>query len=132
MEKTSVIDNILGADQLVGWFGPWPDFHDAEVLEAHLRREGSSWIKLHTWRTTDQIDKDASLLRDKHAIVTFRLKDVTDIDLAGFNRQNVIFGLELQSTDDGFKLSLLPCFGFSGTITAGEISVDYEPKACNE
>jgi hypothetical protein len=36
-----------GTDKIIQWFGQWPSFHDAEILELHLNRTGESWIKIH-------------------------------------------------------------------------------------
>lgn len=37
-----VTDEVPVSSELIRWFGYWPSFHDAEVLEIELRRTGHS------------------------------------------------------------------------------------------
>jgi hypothetical protein len=48
-----VIDEIPGTLELVKWFGYWPSFHDAEVLDLELHRTGGSTVRIHTFEMTD-------------------------------------------------------------------------------
>ena len=118
---------IPGADDVVAWFGDWPSFHDAEILELHLNRSGKSWISLHAWRTTGDKDAKGFYVQDKHAIVTFDLEKVQDLDLADFSPQNVISCLDVERMDRGFLLSMGPCYGLAGSIVAEGISVSVRP-----
>lgn len=47
--------SIAGAEQLFEWFGYWPDFHDAELVELQLSRTDASWLKLHAFDMTSNI-----------------------------------------------------------------------------
>jgi hypothetical protein len=121
---------ILGADSVVAWFGKWPSFHDAEILEVHLNREGPSWVRLHSWLTTavtHEKDGKQDGVSDRHAVVTFLLTDVTDLELCDFSVQNVISRLTVEPSPSGFRLSLSPCFGVSGFIEAREIRAEVKP-----
>ena len=42
------IREIHGAAELHDWFGYWPNFHDAEIINLHLNRTGSSSLRVHT------------------------------------------------------------------------------------
>ena len=55
--------------------------------------------------------------------ICFELRNVTDLELAEFNYQNVIFDLTVQHTDRGYRLNLEPCFGVSGYIEANQLTV---------
>jgi hypothetical protein len=129
--KSAVLDNIAGAAKLVEWFGNWPSFRDAEILEINLRRQGESQIKLHTWEIPNQTNDRGYDLQNKNVIVTFRLHDVSDASLEGFNDQNVISELKIEQTEEGFELTLEPSFGVRGMITAGRILIDFEPGRPN-
>ena len=48
------IPNVPGSDAVVAWFGEWPSFHDAEILELHLDRENVSWVKVHVWLSSGE------------------------------------------------------------------------------
>ncbi len=118
---------IPGAEQLIAWFGAWPTFHDAEVLELSLRREGKSCVRVHAWRITAAIDSTGHFGRDHHVIVTFWFEDILDLGLADFSGQNVIYGLTCEKTERGFKVTMVPCFGVNGYVEAERISVSFEP-----
>ncbi|HYI97155.1 MAG TPA: hypothetical protein VEX68_26680 [Bryobacteraceae bacterium] len=64
----------------------------------------------------------------KHAIVTFLLDDVQDVSLDGFNHQNVIFGLDVETSEAGVKLIMYPCFGLPGAIQAKELRLELHPQ----
>src|ERR1700730_7458956 len=102
---------IPGADEVVRWFGNWPSFHDAEVLEINLRREGRSSLRLHAFRMTSKMDATGHFVLDQHAEVTFWLEGLSGLELGDFSNQNVISGLMVESVAAGFKLSLSPCYG---------------------
>ncbi len=118
---------IRGADTLVAWFGSWPSFHDAEILELHLDRSGPCWLKVHAWRMTDKVGEDGYYVLNKHVVVTFHMTDILRLSLEGFSGQNVIFGLAIESDEEGFTINLEPCFGLYGYLTAGEMTVELTP-----
>ncbi|CAN5475569.1 hypothetical protein BH10CYA1_BH10CYA1_61820 [soil metagenome] len=130
MKSDFDIDSIPGASQLRAAFGgDWPSFHDAEVLTLCLSRENSSWLKLHILKTTNKVDSDGNLLHENDLIVIFRFERVKDVELSGFNHQNVIAGLNLKHSEGMIELSLLGCFGLCGTISAENVSIEFEPSA---
>ncbi len=125
-DMLEVIDEVPGTSELVKWFGYWPSFHDAEVLDFKLRRTGSSAVRVHTWEITNQVNGKGYFIRTKHVIVSFVFDGVTDLHLEGFNGQNVIGGLHLRQTDAGYELRLEPCFGVEGTVAASHVHVEFE------
>jgi|AGTN01.1.fsa_nt_gi hypothetical protein len=90
-----IIRNIPGAEQLMEWFGYWPDFHDAEVMELHLSRTDASWLKMHAFDMTSEINPDGYFVLDKHVVVTFTFHGIQDLELNGFDYQNVILELSI-------------------------------------
>ena len=80
---------------------------------------------------------------DRHAIVTFTLEGIMDLQLDGFSHQNVIMGLVLRRAPDrperhGYlsqvplpedvEIELEPCFGMSGLIRARSVAITFEPS----
>jgi hypothetical protein len=110
MEK---FPDVPGADKLLQWFGGSPSFHDAEVLQLHLDRSNTSWIRIMTTY--------------KPVVVTFRLEEVADLELADFSCQNVISALTLERKDKVYRLTLSPCFGIAGFIEAERIEIEISP-----
>ena len=119
--------SITGANALAVWFGSWPSFHDAEIHELHLDRQGVSWLKVHTWRMTDRVDDKGYYVLEKHVMVTFSLKRVETLVLDGFSHQNVISELVIEQVHDGVVMTLEPCYGLSGMIEAKEMSIEFTP-----
>jgi hypothetical protein len=122
-----VTDKVPGTLELIEWFGYWPSFHDAEVLDLKLNRTGCSTLRVHTWETTDKVNSRGSFLRTKHIVVSFVLDGIAGLHLNGFSGQNVISGLDLRQTGEVYELTLEPCYGLEGTITADHVQVKFEP-----
>ena len=145
-KETSIYDAVSGGADLVRWFGQVPTFHDAEILCLRLNREGQSVLRLHGWINTEEVGPDGYLVLDRHAIVTFILSGVMDLQLDGFSIQNVIGGLVLRRAPDrperrghlaldplpqDIEIELEPCYGLSGLIRARAVSITFEPGKPN-
>ncbi len=50
------IESIAGAHELYDWFGYWPGFHDAEVLKFRLNIGEPSYLVVHTWEMTKEVN----------------------------------------------------------------------------
>ncbi len=66
-------------------------------------------------------------MRTKHVVVEFTLEGISELDLDGFSQQNVIFGLDIEKTAAGFRITLDPCYGLAGTIAAARVAVRIAP-----
>jgi len=119
MDK-SVASELCGADAVTRWFGGWPSFHDAEVISVFLARAGQSLLRVYPYYPQNP------------ATVDFILENVTDVELADFSCQNVIFGLEVATATDQngesvYRLTLAPCYGLAGRIDAKSLRVELRP-----
>ena len=99
-EAEAIYASIPGGSDLVAWFGHAPSFHDAEIVSFSLNRRSASKLVLHAWNTTREVDERGYFVLDRHAVVTFALEDVLDLELDGFSHQNVVFGLVLRRAPD--------------------------------
>ncbi|MVA23772.1 Imm50 family immunity protein [Agrobacterium vitis] len=129
--------DVPGGRELLAWFGEMPKFHDAEVLSLSLSRTGASELKIHSWAAESGGEQNGY----KHAIVTFSLEGIMDLQLNGFSDQNVIAGLIVQrATDRGrsnyyameedikdIEIELLPCYGLDGFIRAKKLAISIVP-----
>lgn len=109
------------------WFGYWPSFHDAEVLRLDLNRSGSSFLAIHTWEMTREIDKQGYYVHAKDVTVDFILDGISDLHLDGFSHQNVVGNIKIEKKGDGFLLTLWPCYGLAGSLEASKILVRLRP-----
>lgn len=129
-----VIPDVPGADHVVGWFGYWPSFHDAEVLSIALNRSRESYVQVHTWERTSEVDAKGYFVRRKFAIVTFVLENILNdyegiarMRIEWFNHQNVLWGLRVIKLADGYMLGLDGIYGVDGFIDCEHLSVKLEP-----
>ena len=127
MTVPTEVEEISGAVKLYDWFGYWPDFHDAEIISLHLNRKGSSSLRVHTWEMTKEIDENGHYVLTKHIVVEFVFETVFALSLTGFSQQNVIFGLDIEKTSPGFRLTLDECYGLAGSIEAEGLSLRLTP-----
>jgi Immunity protein 50 len=146
-KDTNIYDAVPGGEALVKWFGRVPTFHDAEILSLDLRRKGRSALRLHGWINTGAVGPGGFYVLDRHAIVTFHLNEIMDLQLTGFSHQNVIYGLTLRRAPqrperrdyltlsplpDDIEIELEPCFGLDGLIRARSVSISVKPGKPNK
>jgi hypothetical protein len=122
-----VTDEAPGTAEFIKWFGYWPSFHDAEVLDLKLYRTGPSTIRVYTFETTDVVNGQGFFVCTKHVAVSFIFENVTNLQLTYFNTRNVTSELHLRQTREGYELTLEPCHGLEGTIAGDNIRVTFEP-----
>ncbi|WP_216851012.1 immunity 50 family protein [Acidisphaera sp. L21] len=143
-DNATMLYNVLpGGPEVVRWFNDVPPtFHDAEVLGLHLNRKGESFLRLYYWIMTPSSDEDRHLVPDRHAVFTFTLTGIMDLQLEGFSVQNVLFGLTIRPAPDrperspylslnplpqDIEVELQHCFGLSGLIRARSVSITFAP-----
>jgi hypothetical protein len=127
MGMAAALEAISGARELYDWFGHWPGFHDSEVLSVQINLTGTSHLRTHTWETTNQVDERGYYIQTKHVVVEFILADISRLDLVGFSGQDIIFGLDIQKVESGFKLTIDPCINLGGEIVAGSVAIRLLP-----
>ena len=81
----------------------------------------------HTFETTRDVNSQGFFICTKHVIVSFVLEGLKNLHLDYFNGQNVISGLDLKQTTEGYELTLEGCHGVEGTLTADRIHIELEP-----
>src|SRR5687767_7038301 len=95
------VRNIEALEQI---FGYWPSFHDAEVVKVRLDRGDSLDAQgegrkptleadIHVFETTDEVTDQGFYALRKHTLATFAFRGIDELQLEGFNHQNVLFGL---------------------------------------
>jgi hypothetical protein len=122
-------EQIEGAKEFVEWFGSWPSFHDAEVIHLHLNRTGTTSLLIHTWEMTGEVLPSGFYSLRKHVEVELLLEEVRDLELADFNQQNVIFGLNVEPVESGLRVSLDGCYGIAGHLEAKSAALRFTPLA---
>jgi hypothetical protein len=128
----SALPDIPGGAELIEWYGFIPSFHDGFVLSTRLASDGPGEIRIHTWRMTDRTDEKGYFILDKHAVVTFALEDVTDMNLREFNEIGCIHHLDVARVAGGFEIRWDGVGGtggpgIEGSIRTRRLSVSFVP-----
>lgn len=84
-------------------------------------------MHIHTWEMTKEVDQNGYYVLTKHVVVEFILENISGLNLNGFSHQNVVFGIEMEKTESGFRLTLQGCYGMEGNIEAGKMSLRLAP-----
>lgn len=103
---------IVGSNLIAEWFGKWPSFHDAEIVEVHLYRERRRMdLKLYAFEMTSEVDERGYYKLAKRCFIDFCFEGIDELELSDFNQQNVIGGLSLEENGGGVKVVIDPIFG---------------------
>lgn len=125
-----LLSAVPGGPELLDWFGGYaPLLHDAEVLEITLDRRGPVCsIKVHGFEMTPEVDAFGYFICTRHAVITFRLDEVTRLELEDFSHQNALMGLGVARTvSGGFCLEFDPANGVSGLVEAQRLEISIAP-----
>ena len=121
---------IENAGLIESIFGGWPSFHDAEIHDIVITRDcdaGSQMdIKIHHWQGTGDVDSTGHYVSIHHTLSTFRFIGLDDLDIVGFNQQNVISDmdiLEVAEPDSGFSVSMRSIYGCGVAFKCRQIRV---------
>ncbi len=124
------LERIENSEALISVFGYWPSFHDAEVLELLIQRNGSSSgcasivALVHVFEMTNQIKSDGHFLCHKHSIVSFAFEDIDELTLDSFNYQNVLDCLSIEEMESGsFAVTFDSAYGLDAFFTCRHIKV---------
>jgi|SRR5690348_5668811 len=135
---SAIETSIQESRKLTDIFGYWPDFHDAEIVEALFsrgdtepfeKRHPTLTAKLHTWKVTGEVDARGYHVLSHHTLATLRFHDIEDFCMEGFNRQNVISELriEQQERKDGsspfFTVKFWACYGMGAIFKCAGVEV---------
>lgn len=109
---------VQGAEKVEELFGGWPRFHDAEVMRLELNREGPTLVMaLRVFGPN----------RGPVAEVLFTAERIHEVELGGFNHQNVLADLVLDVTERDGAVSLHAAlegiFGLTGSFECDRLVV---------
>jgi len=127
---TTTIKGIENAKLIESIFGGWPSFHDAEIHDIVITRDCASGaqmdIKIHHWQGTGEVDSTGHYVSIHHTLSTFRFVGIDDLEIVGFNRQNVIADLEISEAavpGVGYLVSLPSLYGCGAAFKCRQIQV---------
>lgn len=94
--------NINGASRITDWFGSWPTFKDARLLELHLSSLEDGWLKL---RAAEPRRGDTGSGAVRTAVITFYFSGIRKVQLKDLAFDSTICELQVESASDGYQLS---------------------------
>jgi len=121
------LDSIAGAQELYDWFGYWPGFHDAEVLKLRLGIGEPSYLVVHTWEITNNVNAQGFYELRKHIVIDFVLEAISYLGLGDLWEHSILLDLGAEKTERGFRLDFSAAYGFYGTIEAERLSLRLTP-----
>ena len=137
------LNKIQNSHLLTDVFGKFPSFHDAEVHRLNLERgetrsfNSTLFALIHVFQMTSEVDEKNHYVLKNHVLVEFRFLKVSDLEIAGFNHQNVLQFLEIKETLEAegeaeFDVLFEGIFGVSAKFHCEAISIEsvtpYERK----
>ena len=125
---TELLRSAPGGEAVLAWFGQPPDLHDAELLEISVASQNASLIQIHAWNTTAEVDADGYFVREKHALVSVRLKNVSQMALKSFNLPGIIYDFSIRRSPSGYLIQWDSSYGVEGSIHAGYLEFGVEPS----
>lgn len=122
---------VLNREVVVDVFGEWPSFRESEVMPVVLTRDQDVTI-FHNIRAAIRLRKYLSecvgtpeykltLLYDY--IVNIEFEKVVDVDLVGFNQQNLLYDLHFTYKDSSVGVVFEPIYGASGSFNCTSVRV---------
>jgi len=121
---------IVDVDLLRTALGGSPSFHDAEIqalrLDSAQRSDGEARLELEIHLFVPE-RADGGLTFRNHTLATLEFRGVEDVDLSGFQPQNVLFDLVLVDApaDDRAPITveLQASWGLSGSLRCRQVAV---------
>ncbi len=110
-------------------FGIWPSFHDGEVHRIVLDRSphGTSEAEMPTleiWiRAWIMKMSEGQYLLENDSVVHLLFEGVSEVQLEGFNQQNVLTSLKLSIDTDLLCVELEHCYEFCAGFRARKAKV---------
>ena len=132
--------DIPGAERLVRVFGRWPSFHDAEVVDLRLERRGRDdfegpvlLARFHLFRGRKDPSRAGGVRWEDHTLATLRFGCVHHLSIAGFNHQNAILDLHIETLEAGahpaspslpaYRVAFEPSFGVGASFLCASVEV---------
>jgi hypothetical protein len=121
-------DAIPGATDLVAWFGRFPRFHDANVVDFQIRADGFGHLKAKAFKMTDKVDEKGYFILEKHCTVTLFFDEITFVNLTGFQPGGAIISdVNIKTESDEFDIAVESSYGFQGSLRSRKLRISFEP-----
>ncbi len=125
---------ILGIEKVVEALGAWPSFHDAEILRLVLGRDPNRageaptlqlQVRVRRYREQGVGTADFHLALTHDVVTELVFSDISDLEIAGFNGQNVIDAIDLHQAKvgDNIAVQIESIFGVGASLQCKSVTV---------
>ena len=121
------LNQLEGGQALCDWFGSSPTFHDATLSDLELRQGAVSLLVAHIFKSGPDVDADGYYVQRNHAVVTFALSGLVDVELHNIVEAGIMDGLDIERDAEGTTLTFGSSYGVHGCIKAKVISLSFVP-----
>jgi hypothetical protein len=131
---------IAGVERVVERFGRWPSLHDAEVVRLVLDRAGRGGpgptvtMAVYVYETDGRVEPDGRCALRHETLATFEFEGVSELTVADFNHQNVIWALAIEEVsaeqleEVRYRVELSASFGVAAAFSCRDARVvDVQP-----
>ena len=132
LQMATTTKAIENAELVESVFGCWPSFHDAEIHSIAITWDCDSGpqmdVTIHHWKMTSEVDSKGYYVLKDHTLTTLRFFNISELQLAGFNQQNVLCDIEITEiaeapSKSSFSVSMPSSFGCEASFKCGRIRV---------
>jgi hypothetical protein len=93
------ISSIPGATQVVDWFGQWPTFHDAYLVDVVLSTWQPCLLRLHVSK-----GPGGSFIYDNEGMITFYIEPPSHYEIEGTRPGGQLLGLTIYEHPSGCEI----------------------------
>ena len=117
---------IADAAKVTSVYGAWPTFHDAELMELELKRDGCLLlVRLWTFQVDrQQVDAHGYFKKIDQCVITFRFANIENLSIEGFNHQNVLADIVFEPVEDGIRVNMEGTFGANIAFQCSIVTVE--------
>ena len=84
-------------------------------------------VTIHHWTMTKEVDAKGYFILKNHTLTTLRFSGISDLQMAGFNHQNVLLDLGISELDPGsgarFGIAMPTSYGCEASFKCMEVRV---------
>jgi hypothetical protein len=119
------LNQLEGGQALCDWFGESPTFHDAALTTLELRQGADSVLVAKIFKAGPDVDANGYYVQRDHAVVTFTLSELVDVELHDFMQASIMDGLDIERDAGGVTLSFDSSYGVHGRIRAKAVRLSF-------
>ena len=123
-QEFSPLEGVEQLQLVRDWFGHWPIFHDAHVVEFnYLGVEDAVSFTLHAFEMTDRVDSAGYFELQKHCLVSFKLSGAVRVSFHDYQLGDTLMELQFAFDDGRVVARLESAIGGECVISAAACRV---------